>query len=203
MYTYIGLGLISVFAMMIIPSNFDTVNNELVFYGAGTITQYDKDGNEMFSQTIHNQVVNTGEDFLIDQTFQDSVTLADNEQIGSICIFEGTPTVAETTTAASFDSANTIAAGRTNCKEDTTVTTSGSIATVNPATFTCGGTNCDNGDTISAFAVCQNDATDDLDFEDCATEGVLFAIIDSTDTTLAASETLSITYNFDITSGSS
>ena len=202
MYTYIGLGLMSVFAMMIIPGNFDSVNNELTFYGMGTITQFDKDGNEIFSQSVHNQVVNTGEDFLLDQTFQDGVTGADNVQIGSICIGDqGKVTVAETETAADFDGDNGIT--EANCKEDTTVTTTGSIATVNPATFTCGGTNCANGDTITGFAVCQNDATDDLDFTDCATEGIMFAVIDSADTTLNAGETLDITYNFDITSGSS
>jgi len=187
---------------MIIPGNFDTVNNELVFYGAGTITQFDKDGYEVFSQTVHNQVVDTGEDFLIDQTFEDTVTTADNGQIGSICIFEGTPTVAEGTNAATFDAANTIAAGNDNCKEDNTVTTAASIATINPAVFECDGApnNCDVGDSIDAFGVCQNDVTDNLDFEDCLTEGILFAIIDSADTVLNAGETLDITYNFDITS---
>jgi len=195
----------SVFAMMIIPGNFDTVNNELVFYGAGTITQYDKDGYEVFSQTIHNRLVDTGEDFILDAVFQDGATdVADNVQIGSICIGnQGTVTVAETETAADFDGDETIAPTDDNCKEDTSVVTTGGIATVNPPTFTCGGTNCVDGTTITGFAVCQNDATDDLDFAGCATEGILFAVIDSADTTLNAGETLSITYNLDITSGSS
>lgn len=202
MYTYIGLGLMSVFAMMVIPGNFDSINNELVFYGAGTLTQYDKFGNEVFSQTVHNQVVDTGEDFLLDQTFQDGVSVADNVQIGSICIGDqATVAVAETETAADFDGDNTIT--EANCKEDTTVATTGSIATINPATFTCGGTNCADDDIITGFAVCQNDATDDSDFIDCATEGIMFAVIDSADTQLGAGETLNITYSFDITSGSS
>ena len=202
MYTYIGLGLMSLFAMMIIPGNFDSVNNELVFYGAGTITQFDKDGFEMFSQTVHNQVVDTGEEFLLDQTFQDGTTGADNVQIGSICIGDqATVTVAEAETAADFDGDNTIT--ENNCKEDTTVDTGATtpgVATINPATFTCGGTNCADGDTITGFAVCQNDATDDLDFNNCATEGIMFAVIDSANTLLNAGETLDITYNFDISS---
>jgi len=203
MYTYIGLGLMSVFAMMIIPGNFDTVNNELVFYGAGTITQFDKDGYEVFSQTIHNRVVDEGEDFIIDASFQDGSTdVADNVQFGSICISDDpTITIAETETAALFDAGNTIT--ETNCKEDTTVVTTASVATVNPAVFTCGGTNCTDGDSINGFAVCQNDVTDDLDFLNCATEGVMLAVIDSADTVLNAGETLDITYNFDISSGTS
>jgi len=203
MYTYIGLGLMSVFAMMIIPGNFDTVNNELVFYGAGTITQFDKDGYEVFSQTVHNQVVDTGEDFIIDAAFQDgAAAVADNVQFGSICISDDTTfTVGETETAALFDTGNLIT--EANCKEDITVVTTASVATINPPVFTCGGTNCADGDIITGFAVCQNDATDDLDFIDCATEGVMLAVINSADTTLNAGETLDITYNFDISSGSS
>ncbi len=155
MYTYIGLGLMSVFAMMIIPGNFDTVNNELVFYGAGTITQFDKDGYEMFSQTIHNQVVDTGEDFLIDQTFEDGVDGLDDVSIGAICIGnDTTPTVGEAETAALFDTGNLLT--EANCKEDIdNVVTTGSIATVNPPTFICGEINCTDGDIISSFAVCQ------------------------------------------------
>ncbi len=204
MYTYIGLGLMSVFAMMVIPGNFDTVNNELVFYGAGTITQYDKYGNEVFSQTVHNQLVDTGEDFLLDQTFEDAADGADDVSIGVICISDDTTfTVGETETAALFDTGNLIT--ETNCKEDTdNVVTTGSIATINPpTTFTCGGTNCADGDIITGFAVCQSRTATDADFLDCATAGVMFAIIDSADTTLNAGETLDITYNFDITSGSS
>jgi len=198
MYTYIGLGLMSVFAMMIIPGNFDTVNNELVFYGAGTITQFDKDGYEIFSQTVHNRVINEGEDFVIDQVFEDTVTVADNLQMGSICITDevGFVDTSETTTAALFDTGNLIT--ETNCKE-VVGTTTGSIATVNPAVFTCGGTNCADGDNITGFAVCQNSAAGG-DYLNCATNGVALAVINSADTILNTGETLDITYNFDITS---
>lgn len=190
----------SVFAMMVIPGNFDTVNNELVFYGVGTITHFDKDGYEVFSNTVHNRVVDTGEDFILDASFQDGSTdVADNVQFGSICIGDqATVVVLETEAAADFDGDNGIT--EANCKEDTVVITTGSIATINPPTFICGTTNCANGDIITGFAVCQNDATDDLDFINCATEGVMLAVIDSADTTLNAGETLDITYNFDITS---
>ncbi len=191
----------SVFAMMIIPGNFDAVNNELVFYGAGTITQFDKDGYEMFSQTIHNQVVDTGEDFLIDQTFEDGVDSLDDVSIGVICIGnDTTPTVGETETALLFDTGNLLT--QNNCKEDIdNVVTTGSIATVNPPTFICGGINCANGDDITSFAVCQSQTATDLDFADCGTAGIMFAVIDSADTILNNLETLDITYNFDITSG--
>ena len=196
-----GFALMGVLAMMVIPGSMGSYENDLTFYGAATMVQKDANGQEIFSQVVHNQVVDTGEEFLLDQTFQDGTTSADNVQIGSICISDGTITVGETQTAANFDTANGIT--ETNCKEDTTVTTSGGTAVIGALQFTCGGTNCADNDTITGIAICQNDADDDGDFNNCATEGIMFAVVDTTDTTLAASETVDITYTFDITSGSS
>jgi len=197
-----GFALMGVLAMMVIPGSMGSVQNDLTFYGAATMVQKDANGQEVFSQTVHNRVVDSGEDFLLDQTFQDGTTSADDVQIGSICISDaGTITVAETETAADFDGDNGIT--ETNCKEDTTVTTSGGTAVIGALQFTCGGTNCANDDTITGIAICQNDTTDDTDFNNCGTEGIMFAVVDTTDTTLAASETVDITYTFDITSASS
>lgn len=197
-----GFALMGVLAMMVIPGSMASPDNDLTFYGAATMVQKDAFGQEVFSQVVHNQVVNSGEEFLLDQTFQDGTTSADDVQIGSICISNaGTITVAEIETAADFDGDNGLT--ETNCKEDTTVTTSGGTAVIGALQFTCGETNCTDGDTITGIGICQNDTTDDTDFADCATEGILFAVIDTTDTTLATSETVDITYTFDITSGSS
>lgn len=202
MYKFIGFALMGVVAMMMIPGNFIALQGEqpVLFYGAGTATLLDSEGNEQFSQTIHNRLVDNGEDFLIDAVFQDgSGDKADNEQIGAICISTGVIVIDETRTATQFDTANGLT--ETNCLEDTTVTTLTSVATVNPATFTCGETNCTDDDIITGFAVCQNDASFDVPFADCATEGIMFANIDlSPDITLALDETLDITYTFDVSS---
>ncbi len=199
MYKYLGLGLMSVFAMMVVPGNFDISQGELSHYGAGTITLHDSEGSELFTQTIHNRLVDTGETFMLEATFQEATAPADNVQIGSICISNAaTPSSGEGLTAGTFDTENTLT--EANCKEDTVVALAAGVATVNPATFTCNEINCTDGDTITAFAVCQNDATDDADFLNCGTEGILFAVIDNTDTVLNAGETLDITYNFDISS---
>jgi len=175
------------------------MGDALVFRGYVTVVKYDADRNEVWREVVKNRFVNTGEDFVLDQTFQDTVTLADNAQIGSICISDAaTITVSETELASDFDTDNLIT--ETNCKEDTTVTTTASVATIGPLTFTCGGTNCADNDTITGIAICQNDVTDDTDFNDCATEGIMFSVIDISDVTLAASETVDITYTFDIVS---
>lgn len=195
-------------AMMMIPGNLNALQGEqpTLFYGAGTATLLDSQGNEQFSQTIHNLLVDTGEDFLLDQTFEDGVTSADDIQVGAICISDFAVTVDELETAADFDGDNGLDAVAAPCKEDTTdVVTDSSIATVNPPTFTCGGTNCIDDDIITGFAVCQSVTAVDTDFTLCGASGVgaMFAVIDlSPDITLANLETLDITYTFDVTSGS-
>jgi hypothetical protein len=189
-----------VLAMMVIPGSFDSSNNEFTVYGAATVIQNDANGQEIFSQTVHNRVVDTGEEFLLDNVFQDGVATADNVQIGSICISDDDTVVVEGLTAATFDTNNSFT--EANCKEDTSVATSGGTAVIGPLEFTCGDTNCADGDTINQIGICQNDADDDGDFINCATEGILFAAVITSATTLAASETVDITYTFDITSAS-
>ena len=195
------LFMITIMIVFPAPLESTSTSNEVKFYGFAEIIKYDENGNAVFTQTVHNQLVNTGEDFLLDQTFQDTVSVADDVQIGAICITNaGSPTIAETETAATFDAANSI--GETNCIEDTSVTTSGGTAVIGPLTFDVP-THAGNGDTITAIGICQNDTTDNDPFATCALGGILFAVVNTSDVTLATSETVQITYTFDITSSGS
>ena len=203
MYKFIGLAMMGIFAMMVIPGNFDVAQGDNLFYGALTIVKHDSQGNEVFSQTVHNQLYDAGEDFILDQTFQDTVANADNVQIASICISDVlAPTLDETRSAGTFDTA-AVAITETNCKEDTGVGTASSIATIGPLTFTCAGTNCANADTIGSIGICQARSASDAAFNDCATAGILFAEVDVTNTQLSGSETVDITYTFNLVSISS
>ena len=188
----------TIFVTMVIPIEFEEIGFEQKFYGHATIVKLDENGNNVFTQQIHNRLVDTGETFLLEQTFQEGTTASDNTQIGSICVSDEAITVAETKTAATFDSGNSIT--ESNCKEDTTVTLSSQTAQVGPLTFQAGSVNVANGDTIRAIGICQNDSTDDGDFNNCATEGILFSVIDTSDVTLNSGETVQITYTFDISS---
>lgn len=187
--------------MIMVPAPVESTSNEIVFYGAAEIIKYDENGNVVYTQIIHNQLVDTGEEFLLDQVFHDGATTIDAEQIGVICISNDTSfTVAETETAALFDTGNTITDA--NCKEDSTgdVVTTGGTAVIGPLTFAAGGANIANDDTITGIAICQADTSDDNDHVDCATEGIMFAVVNTSDVTLASGETVDITYTFDITS---
>jgi len=84
------------------------------------------------------------------------------------------------------------------CIEDDVVVTTSGTAVIGALTFT-GGTNVVNGDTIHGIGICQ--AVDgNSTYRSCSEQGVLFAIIDTSDVTLNTAETVDITYTFDITS---
>ena len=194
----------AIFAVMVIPAQISADDGRPTYYGMGTIVLNDAFGNEMFAQTIHNQVVNTGETFIIDQTFQDGTTsIAENNSIGNICVTEAASFAAsETSTAAAFDTATTIGTGL-ECKEDTAVDDSTqATAVIGPLTFTT--SNLDAvGEIITGIGICQATAANDNDQATCATGGILFAEVNTTDVTLNTGETVQITYTFDITSASS
>lgn len=200
----IGIALMAVFAVMVIPAQISADDGRPTYYGMGTIVLNDAFGNEVFSQTIHNQVVNTGESFIIDQAFQDgTASVAEASAIASICVTEAASFAAsETEAAAAFDTATTIGTGN-ECKEDTAVDdASQGTAVIGPLTFTT--SNLDAvGETITGIGVCQATSANDNDFGACATNGILFAEVNTSDVTLNSGETVQITYTFDITSGSS
>ena len=203
-YLLTSLGLTAVLVMAVMPASI-TFQEDTKFYGAAEIVLYDTAGNEKFSQTIHNRLVDTGEQFLLQAAFQDGTTVADNAGIGSICV-SAQPTAAviasivEGYTATTFDTNDGVATA--NCKEDTTVTVSGGTAVIGPLNFEAGGTanNVTASTTITNIGICQNAAEGDTDFVNCATTGILFAAVDTSDVTLAAGESVNVTYTFDISS---
>lgn len=189
---------------MMIPGIDQTIEQSKM-YGVATLVAYDLERNEMFSQTVHNRLVDTGEDLINSNVFSDgNASTADADAVGSICAYEdGATTIAtlddETTIAAWFDGNNTN--GSTECVTDTSVDTTGaSIAVIGPLTFT-GGTNVDTLGTVHGIGVCNAEASDAA-FNNCASEGDLFAIVNTSDVTLGASETVDITYTFSLVSPS-
>ena len=69
MYGHIGVGLLGLFILMIIPAGVDNTQEEAKFYGAAHLVVRDVAGNEVFEQTIHNRLLNAGENYIIDQAF--------------------------------------------------------------------------------------------------------------------------------------
>lgn len=196
---------------MIFPSGLEDVQNEAFsHYGALTITVRDASGSEVFQQTIHNRLVDDGENFILQQAFKEGTTVvAENVQVGAICVTDSVTGFAETLDAGTFDTNNNIATVATtggNCKEATvTLTDDGTTnkATFAAVTFT-GGNEIDvsgGAQTIVGIGICQAQAADTL-VDDCAPSGILFAVIDTSDVTLASgsTESVDITYTLDLSS---
>ena len=209
MYKFIGLAMMGVFAMMIIPGNFDAVQGENnLMYGMATMVKNDNLGDEVFQQSIHNQLTDEGEEFILQAIFDDGTSIVtDITQIGTICVSDQTAASApanELLNSTAFDSANGFT--DSNCKQQSvgTVGITGSIATIGSLTFVAGGTNIANGETISSIGICQNEGGDNNDYANCATggpsTGILLAVVDVTPTTLASGETVDITYTFSLVS---
>jgi len=195
------VGLLSILAITIVPFSGETNSIDGKLYGLITLVQYDENRNEVFSQTVHNRLVDTGETFLLQASFTEATAPADNTQIGVICIAEGVIDDAdEAETAAAFDTANTLTGN--NCQADGTVdiTTTQGTAIIGPLTF-AEPTHLAAADVVNGIGVCQTNGVTSP-FADCATSGVLFAVIDTADVTINAGETVDITYTFDITSPS-
>jgi len=90
-----------------------------------------------------------------------------------------------------------------NCKTFATVTSSAQIATIGPLTFTAGtGTpnNLFSGEKIHAIGICDADSGD-ADVRGCTT--TLFAVVNTSDVTLADAETVDLTYTFNLASAGS
>jgi hypothetical protein len=198
-YMMMSIGLSAIFVMAIMPSNASPDEGNK-FYGVAELTKYDVQGDQVFQQSVHNRLVDTGETFLLQGAFNEGTTIANATAIGAICVTNAKITDLETETAATFDGDNTIT--EANCENGNTTETGG-VATLGPLNFEAatGDNNLGAGDTVAGIGICQSSG-DGTDFINCATEGILFAQVNTSNVTLASGETVDITYTFDISSPS-
>ncbi len=211
-----SFGLLGFLVVLMLPANVDEQTPGFL-YGAATLVAHDAYGNEIFSQTIHNQLFDEGEDFLNNQAFTDigGAVIADTTQIGAICLSaDSTPSTLETDTNTIFNTDhdaedNVLATVITNCITAPTatnpVTALAQVVTIGPLTFTAGAAdlvanNWFAGDTVFSIGICDASATD-TDVRGCTS--TLFAVVNTSDVTLADTETVDVTYTFDISSGGS
>jgi len=206
MYNYIGMALMSVFVIMMIPAaQVDSGSDGPEFWGMGSLTLFDASGNEVFAQSIHNLVVDSGEDYIITQVFQEgTVTEENNVNISTICVTLDSPfsptDALVATGAGSFDGDDGLTTP--NCIVDTTVSYTAGVGTVTigPLTFASGGTNVANDAIITGIGICQGHTVSP--FNQCLTanvgSGILFAAVTVSSTTLGAGETVQISYTFNI-----
>jgi len=212
--------MMGIFAMMVIPGNIDTTQNEFALYGMANMVKHDALGNEVFQQSVHNQLTNEGEQYILQASFADGTTAQGNTvSFGAICVSDQAfPAAPEDETALLFDTDNGFnTAGQLTCEQDGTsaIVITGGKAVIGPFEFTedaVANFNIPENGIIESIGVCQQD--DDVSlaaptgFLDCdngsnGTGGKLLAVIDVTTTTLGDGETVDITYTFDISDANS
>lgn len=203
MLKVLGIGLLGLFALMVLPSGVaDQVNP--IFYGTASMVLADSEGRVLLTQTVHNQITDEGEAFLISQVF-DTTTAArtDFNRVGMICLIQNLDSVFGEGTVANLADNITSGAGD-SCHQDTDVSEAGtSTAVIAVAAFTSG-VDFTSGDEISGILICLKDGDDqDMDGCDAGSNDLAFAALDLTNATITGSDTITITYTFDVTTGSS
>ena len=79
------------------------------------------------------------------------------------------------------------------------ITTTQGQAVIGPITFTAG-TNLPVDAIIDGIGICPGEVGSNTNFASCATAGILFAFVETSNVQLGTAETVDITYTFDITS---
>jgi len=197
MYKYIGAGLMGLFVFMMFPSGIQADSQEgIQMYGAATLDYQDESGNSIFTQTVHNQLFDAGETYILEQTFLDGTADdIDADQIGAVCVAQGTAPTDETADATAFATANTISGVDTNCIEANFTINADETADSAPNVFSSG-THVTSGDTVNFIGVCSAEGSS----PQAVCSGTLFAVVDTSDVTLSGTESVTITYTFDISS---
>lgn len=181
-----------------------------VMYGVAVVQHMDADGKVLSTQTIHNQLLDAGEQHILQQAFAEGTTaVADNVQVGAICLSADDTAATENMTATTFntnaDADDNASSAAVNCitDDDVDLSTAGT-AVIGPLTFdvgTAATNNWYNGDTPQQIGICAAQSADN-DVRGCVAP--LFATVALTGTTsLATGESLTVTYTFNIASPAS
>jgi len=185
--------------MMVLPSGVDSVQEQGKFYGAAHLLVRDAAGNELLSQTIHNRLLDTGENFINSQVFTDGVVVADPAQMSAICVSDQN-TVLETDTATSIAAANGLTGTPGNHCHFTVPSVNADGTVVLGSEQFVGGTDINATEIINSIAICSNNGGADYAECDTAASPLAFAAIVTSAVQLGNTETVDITYTFDISS---
>jgi len=200
MYKFLGIGLLCLLNLMIIPVATPVPGVEsdsIKMYGIATIVLKDSTGNILLENVIHNQVVDVGTTFMLDQTFGDgNVAVADASQADTMCVTDalapnGSTDDAET--AALFNTENGLVGN--NCIGAIVFTTAATTGNSGTTTFSAG-THFPAGTVVGGIGICGDNGVGSP-FNDCsvaAGDAPLLSVVDTTNVTVNAGESVDITY---------
>ncbi|MGH9998902.1 MAG: hypothetical protein ACRD90_03450 [Nitrosopumilaceae archaeon] len=199
MLKFLGISLIFLAFIMILPvSNSNTQSDLPKMYGIATVLLKDSTGNILFENVIHNQVVDTGTGYMLDQTFGDgTAVLSDANQVDTMCVTDfATPDGAtnDAETAADFNAENGLNISN-NCIGAISFTTASTTAGSGTRTFSAA-THFPAGTVVGGIGICGDNGTASP-FNNCseaAGDAPLLAVVDTTNVTVNAGESVDITY---------
>jgi len=201
MYKFIGIGLLAFLALLIIPVSSATQSDDPSMYGTATIALKDESGNVLFENQIHNEVVDQGTAFMLNNTFLGGTWPTTTfPRVNALCVSDaGTFSTAESETPATFNSANGIT-GFTNCNRGITWNVSPTSINTGVQVFAAGTAFAD-GTTITGIGLC-GVASGGGSVLDCNEGGgspvVLFSVVSVPSITVTSGNQLDVTYTFNL-----
>jgi len=197
MLKFIGFALIFLGFLMILPTTNSNTQSDLPkMYGIATIVLKDSTGNILFENVIHNQVVDVGTTYMLEQTFSDGGTdVSDASQVDTMCVTDalvpdGAGNDGETTS--DFNTENGLTGN--NCIGGISFITTSTTAGSGTRTFIAG-THFPDGTTVGGIGICGDNGALSP-FNNCSEAGdaPLLAVFNTADVTVNTGESVDITY---------
>ncbi|ABK78071.1 hypothetical protein CENSYa_1449 [Cenarchaeum symbiosum A] len=211
-YTATAIGFAAFFALMMTPSGAFSTSpaSDITAYGMAEVVQRNGDGEILSSSVTHNRLLDAGETFILHSVFATSgPATADAQRLDTVCISDfdgGEQADASANNLAEGDTASTYPrpdgpSGSFACITDDEVdaTTNQGEAVIGPLRFTTG-TDIDASETVDVIAVCYDPTPGAPDLTDCGTLGFAFAAVDVPDVAPTGTDTVDVTYTFDLKS---
>ncbi len=203
MLKIVGIGLLGLFALMVIPPGVaDEVNP--MFYGTANVILADPVGNVLMAQTVHNLLTDQGETFVINQVFDTSTAaLTGQARVNAICIYEALDSAFSESATDGLSNALSGTGSSCHAAGSGLIGNTNQVATTEGEIFVAG-TDFDAGGTISGILICGGNGAV-ATFAACSTPGgsVALAAVNINNVTVTGTDTITITYTFDITTPSS
>jgi hypothetical protein len=170
-YKFVGFGLLSFLALLVIPVSSATQSDDPTMYGMATVSLKDESGNILIETQMHNEVVDTGTATMMANAFEGANPPGSSYQRATgLCVSNASSfSVADTETYLTFNGNNTIDTPFEPCQQlDTFIFTDTSVST-GVRTFAAGTAFAD-GTTITGIGVCAVDMYNSL--IDCNTSAI-------------------------------
>ena len=205
MYKFVGIGLLAFLALLIIPVSSATQSDDPSMYGTATIALKDKSGNILFENQIHNEVVDQGTAFMLNNTFSGGTWPTPTfPRVNALCVSNATSfSIAESETPTTFNSANSITTPFTNCNRNFNWNVSATSINTGVQSFLAG-TAFDDDTTITGIGLCavaggSGPTTPVLDCNEIGSSPVvLFSVVLVPDILVGEGEQLDVTYTFNL-----